>query len=1366
MTNRFKRTIRKLQTNISLEECQRYIIFLNNSLSENELVKHQLPIDTSSFEQFFDTVSEGLLLPTMINEFFPDTINQKLLEFKPKRSMFEINILHEKCIEAAKKIGCRIVGIGGQNLTEKNQTLVLGLVWQIIKQCLLLSVTRSYQNNELLKESMDNTEEELDGEQLVIEWLNYYISKVDPESKITNFGDDVKDGKAYLLAMLSIIQDHELVLINEIKRLQKKKNLTNEEKRQLEESIKRLEQLKELERKIKKCIESGTVNERLELIGELAKFLDCDTFISIKDIKNGNTRMNLAFAATLLNKGSELGKGATQEISKSEKIKEDINNLNQKIKDLQKVFLNKNVALNETFQKLAKNLKNCPVPGSIIAALIEKYKKGDEELTFEQVLELLSKDPDILKASPDILLRWLNYCLKQCGFDKILKNFTSLKDGIAFSTLFETILTEERAILESGKEKLKKEFPDENLTEFENKINEKIKFIDQGIEESKNVRESQEEFLKLEESEQELVSSKILISEEEKTELKLREKMNLRRERKIKRDQLLDKLNLNKSKKIIDISAKYLNIPKIISAQDIMKGNIEETLTFLGLIFKRHLSSIQNYNQLIEMKKNTFLQTIAKSISNNLHKVNENSFNESINVLKQIIDFDENNELLLNGINDFSIENLEKIILIWINNILKKNNYPEIESLKEMINSKVYSFLLKEMLLKDYENIESQIEIIGDSQFEEQYIDYIEDELLIKLENLDQDLHNLMEIIEFKKQTDENENEIENSYIKINGEKFLQIAKNNDFAKFVSLKNITNTNPIPHLSFCSEIMNLQANKMIINELILKNLQLKIKALSLEEKIKKSSNNRINKTYHSINNEQIQLENNEKQMKLNETILQKIKNKESIDEQLINNLKNMGNKEMGNENGNNQENENENEKENENEMEKGKKEFSSLNWINGLLKKYGSNYQLKDYKDLKNGLGFASIFAEMLEHEIQQTNKNISRTQIQLKHKINNPELYSKEQVDEQNKELEFFSNYLIDGEIHFNEMKDIITKGAIETTDEEEYNKNIQSIQEQLKKVATFLQIDDNLFDINNENSIMNPKFKNNDIGLSITSELYSLSKKKQIEDEKQNLILQIQDKIINLNQSNKKLKNESIHVSENLEKLLLENDTIDEEFEKYKKDSQAKQENEEQTSNKNKQNKLKEIVLQMTTLKDSLMTKLENSQELREKKEKELEEFKKNLRKETLRLVQEKTALVSSVEERKNKELQKLKNLLSRVKKEGFLFLREDSLLRPKYKRKWFTLRDNIVTWAKSPEKIKKPEGLFFTNKCRFYNEVVDSKDKKGNLFEIKINNEKIIRMSASSAEVRKEWIQALTKSKNLSTKGAILKDGNQELK
>ncbi|KAJ6246226.1 hypothetical protein M0813_19364 [Anaeramoeba flamelloides] len=1361
MKNRFKRNIRKLQTNISLEECQRYIVFINNSLSENELVKHQIPIDTSSFEQFFDTISEGLLLPTMINEFFPDSINQKLLEFKPKRSMFEINILHEKCIEAAKKIGCRIVGIGGQNLTEKNQILVLGLVWQIIKQCLLLSVTRSYQNNELLKESMDNTKEELDGEQLVIEWLNYYISKVDPESKITNFGDDVKDGKAYLLAMLSIIQDHELVLINEIKRLQKKKNLTKEEKQQLEESLKRLEQLKELERKIKKCLESGTENERLELIGELAKFLDCDTFISLKDIKNGNTRMNLAFAATLLNKGSELGKGATQEMSKTEKIKEDITNLSKKIKDLQMVFLNKNVALNETFQKLSKNLKNCPVPGSIIAALIEKYKKGDEELTFEQVLELLSKDPDILKASPDILLRWLNYCLKQCGFDKILKNFTSLKDGIAFSTLFETILTEERAILENGKEKLKKEFPDQNLTEFENKINEKIKFIDQGIEESKNVRESQEDFLKLEESEQELVSSKMLISEDEKTELKLREKMNLRRERKIKRDQLLDQLNITKSKKIINISAKYLNIPKIISAEDIVKGNIEETLTFLGLVFKRHLSSIQNYNQLIEMKKNTFLQTIAKSISNNLHKVNENSFNESINVLKQIIDFDENNELILNGINNFSIDNLEKIILLWINNILKKNNYPEIESLKELIDSKVYSFLLKEILLKDYENIESQIEIIGDSQFEEQYIDYIEDELLIKLENLDQDLHNLMEIIEFTKETDENENEneIENSYIKTNGEKFLQIAKNNDFAKFVSLKNITNINPIPHLSFCSEIMNLQANKIIINELILKNLQLKIKALSLEEKIKNSSNNRIKKTYNSINNEQIQLENNEKQMKLNETILQKIKNKESIDEQLINNLKNMGNNEMGNENGNNQENENENENEKENE-------FISLNWINELLKKYGSNYQLNDYNDLKNGLGFASIFAEMLEHEMKQTDKNINRTQIQQKDQINNPELYSQEQVDEQNKELEFFSNYLIDSEIHFNEMKDIITQGPIETTNEDEYNKNIQTIQEQLQKVANFLQIDDNLFAINNENSIMNPKFKNNDIGLSITSELYSLSKKKQIEDEKQNLILQIQDKIINLNQSNKKLKNESVQVSENLEKLLLENETIDQEFEKYKKDSQVKQENEEQTLNKNKQNKLKEIVLQMTSLKDSLMTKLEDSQELRQKKEKELDVFKKNLRKETLRLVQEKTALVSSVEERKNKELRKLKNLLSRVKKEGFLFLREDSLLRPKYKRKWFTLRDNIVTWAKSPEKIKKPEGLFFTNKCRFYNEVVDSKDKKGNLFEIKINNEKIIRVSASSTEVRKEWIQALTKSKNLSTKGALFKDENQELK
>lgn len=72
-------------------------------------------------------------LSTLINSAFPGQINEKQIITKPNKSKFEININHELAIQAAKEIGCSVVNIGAEDLSEGKQHLILGLLWQIIK---------------------------------------------------------------------------------------------------------------------------------------------------------------------------------------------------------------------------------------------------------------------------------------------------------------------------------------------------------------------------------------------------------------------------------------------------------------------------------------------------------------------------------------------------------------------------------------------------------------------------------------------------------------------------------------------------------------------------------------------------------------------------------------------------------------------------------------------------------------------------------------------------------------------------------------------------------------------------------------------------------------------------------------------------------------------------------------------------------------------------------------------------------------------------------------------------------------------------------------------------------------------------------
>jgi hypothetical protein len=68
----------------------------------------------------------------LINDAVPDTIDERVIN-KGKLNVYKIGENQTLVLNSAKSIGCNVVNIGGQDLIDGTEHLVLGLIWQIVK---------------------------------------------------------------------------------------------------------------------------------------------------------------------------------------------------------------------------------------------------------------------------------------------------------------------------------------------------------------------------------------------------------------------------------------------------------------------------------------------------------------------------------------------------------------------------------------------------------------------------------------------------------------------------------------------------------------------------------------------------------------------------------------------------------------------------------------------------------------------------------------------------------------------------------------------------------------------------------------------------------------------------------------------------------------------------------------------------------------------------------------------------------------------------------------------------------------------------------------------------------------------------------
>ncbi|KAL8140491.1 hypothetical protein V2J09_006512 [Rumex salicifolius] len=270
---------------ISETEKATYVNHINKCLADDTFLQQFLPIDPST-NQLFELVKDGVLLCKLINVAVPGTIDERAINTKGKLNPWERNENHTLCLNSAKAIGCTVVNIGTQDLVEGRNHLIMGLISQIYKIQVLADVNLKKTPELLALVEEDKDVEELmtlPPEKVLLKWMNFHLKKAGYEKEVTNFSTDLKDGEAYAHLFNVLAPEHSTTT----------------------------------------TLETSDPTERAKLILEQAEKLDCDRYISEKDIVEGSTNLNLTFVAQIFQHRNGLTTVDSEKLSMAEHMIED-----------------------------------------------------------------------------------------------------------------------------------------------------------------------------------------------------------------------------------------------------------------------------------------------------------------------------------------------------------------------------------------------------------------------------------------------------------------------------------------------------------------------------------------------------------------------------------------------------------------------------------------------------------------------------------------------------------------------------------------------------------------------------------------------------------------------------------------------------------------------------------------------------------------------------------------------------------------------------------------------------------------------------------------------------------------------------------
>jgi plastin-1 len=195
-------------SSFSEEESAAYCRVFNSVLANDPHVKGMLPVNPESHD-IFPALRDGIALCKLVNLIEPK-IDERAINIKDTLNVFQITENLNLAINTSKALGCTVVGINSTTIIEQKHTLILGLLWQIIKQVLMKDITLKNHPElvRLLKEGESIGELlKLPKEDILLRWFNHHLKNANYPKQITNFSSDIKDSEKYVVLLNQLNKD-------------------------------------------------------------------------------------------------------------------------------------------------------------------------------------------------------------------------------------------------------------------------------------------------------------------------------------------------------------------------------------------------------------------------------------------------------------------------------------------------------------------------------------------------------------------------------------------------------------------------------------------------------------------------------------------------------------------------------------------------------------------------------------------------------------------------------------------------------------------------------------------------------------------------------------------------------------------------------------------------------------------------------------------------------------------------------------------------------------------------------------------------------------------------------------------------------
>jgi len=218
-------------------------------------------------EEIFERIKDGVLLGKLMETIQPGLVGKMNADPSgdPKTVLFKQLQNQGIVLEAAKKLGCSIVNVGGQDLASGTPHLVLGVLWQVVRVGLLKKVSS------LFGDTLG-----LPPEQLLLRWFNYHLTKAGHKHVVANFSTDLQNSEA-LTVLLHQLSPNQCDLL---------------------------------------ALDEKDLTKRGENVLSNADKIGCKKFITAQDIVKANGRLLLAFVAILFIKFPDMGEKDEIEVLK------------------------------------------------------------------------------------------------------------------------------------------------------------------------------------------------------------------------------------------------------------------------------------------------------------------------------------------------------------------------------------------------------------------------------------------------------------------------------------------------------------------------------------------------------------------------------------------------------------------------------------------------------------------------------------------------------------------------------------------------------------------------------------------------------------------------------------------------------------------------------------------------------------------------------------------------------------------------------------------------------------------------------------------------------------------------------------------